>query len=270
MKDEVQQEIVQRLRESSKYRDLSEDALRRIADWAAIRHRTPREAVKAAKRKLHQVYGAYLSPDGLSRVEALVHTLPPSAPEAALRETCLQVLALHASTAERVPILGDLYGALFREIGRPDSIMDLACGLSPFALPWMGLAPETEYRAVDLDRRLISVVNDFLRRVGRPPTALCGDILTSLPEGRADVAFLLKAVPCLEQQEKGAGGRLLGGLRARWAVVSFPARTLGGRERGMEQHYDRFMARMAEEGGIVARKVAYPSEVFYVCELGRE
>ncbi len=268
MKDGVRQEIVLRLRESSKYRDLSEDALRRIADWAAVRHRAPREAVKAAKRKLHQVYGAYLSPGGLSRVEALVRALAPSAPEEALRETCLQVQALHASTAERVSILEDFYGALFREIGRPGVILDLACGLSPFALPWMGLGPETEYRAVDLDHRLISVVNDFLGRAGRSPTALCGDILTSPPEGGADVVFLLKAVPCLEQQEKGAGGRLLRGLRARWAVVSFPARTLGGRDKGMGLHYDRFMARTVEELGIVARKMAYPSEVFYVCELG--
>ena len=267
MKDEVRREIVMRLRESSKYRDLSEDALRRIADWAAVRHQAPREAVKAAKRKLHQVYGAYLSPDGLSGVEALVRALPPSAPEEALRETCLKVLALHASTAERVPILGDFYGALFREIGRPGSILDLACGLSPFALPWMGLASETEYRAVDLDHRLISAVNDFLGRMGRPPTALCGDILTSPPEGRADVVFLLKAVPCLEQQEKGAGGRLLRGLRARWAVVSFPARTLGGRDRGMGQYYDRFMARTVGELGIAARKMEYPNEVFYVCDM---
>ena len=79
--------------------------------------------------------------------------------------------------------------------------------------------------------------------------------------------FLFKTIPCLEQQEKGAGVRLLRSLRARCAVVSFPARTLGGRDKGMALHYDQFMAEMIRELGISMNKIPYPNEVFYVCRL---
>ena len=161
----------------------------------------------------------------------------------------------------------DFYPALFREIGRPNIILDLACGLHPFALPWMGLAPETEYYAMDVDHRLISLANDFFVRMGRSPTAGCRDILVSPPDRKADVVFLLKSIPCLEQQEKGIGARLLRGLHARYAVVSFPVRTLGGRDKGMRRHYERLVTRMVDELGLPVHKMAYPTEIFYICPM---
>ncbi|HEV7786322.1 MAG TPA: 16S rRNA methyltransferase, partial [Thermoanaerobaculia bacterium] len=45
-----------------KYRDVSPETLARVASWASVRYRSDKEILKAAKRKLHQVYAAYLSP----------------------------------------------------------------------------------------------------------------------------------------------------------------------------------------------------------------
>lgn len=259
--------MAERLRRTPKYKHLSEDTLHRVADWAIARHKAPRDAIKAAKRKLHQVYGAYFDRVNFTLIEGLIHSLSPTATEDALRETCRKVLACHASTAERIAIMEDFFPALFREVGRPGSILDLACGLNPFALPWMGLGLETEYWALDVDGRLIAAINDFLAHIGRPPGASCRDLLVSPLDEDADVAFLLKTIPCLEQQERGAGLRLLRGLRARYAVVSFPGRSLGGRDKGMGQHYDRIMMGMAEELGAPVHKMAYPGETFYICQL---
>ena len=57
-----------------------------------------------------------------------------------------------------------------------------------------------------------------------------GDSVSSgPPEASADMVLLLKAIPCLEQEEPGAGKRLLRSLDAPVVVVSFPARSLGPR-----------------------------------------
>ena len=261
------EEVVAAFRQSLKYRHLCEDTLRRIAGWATARHPARKDAVKAGKRKLHQVYGAYLDGAGLGRVEEGVRAISPGLSGEALRGACRQILACHASTAERLSILEEVYPALFRETGAPGSILDLACGLNPFTLPWMGLGPETAYRSWDVDGRLVAAINDFLARLGRPPAAVCRDLLVSTPDEPVDVVFLFKTIPCLEQQEKGAGVRLLRSLRARCAVVSFPARTLGGRDKGMALYYDQFMAEVIRELGVSTVKIAYPSEVFYVCRL---
>jgi 16S rRNA (guanine(1405)-N(7))-methyltransferase len=264
MNDALRREIIDSLRRSRKYANLCEDTLVRIADWAAARHQAPRPAIKAAKRKLHQVYGAYLNQLDLARVRALVAALPANSPQEAVRATCREILGCHASTAERLPIIERLYSELFSATGEPDTILDLACGLNPFALPWMSLAPDAQYFCFDIDQVLIGAINEFLGRVGRPPTAACADILVSPPEAEADVALLLKTSPCLEQQEQGATQRILTELPARHVVVSFPTRALGGRQKGMRQHYGRFMARLLGRLCRPARKLVYPSETLYV------
>ena len=71
-------EIVHGLKRSRKYAHTCEETLMRVAAWSAERHRSPKEALKAAKRKLHQVYGAYLEPASLRKVAEQVAALPSS------------------------------------------------------------------------------------------------------------------------------------------------------------------------------------------------
>ena len=152
MSEELRRGIRDGLRRSRKYATLCEDTLSRLADWAAARHTAPKAALKAAKRKLHQVYGAYLDQLYLVRVERLVEALPTDPTEDATRATCREVLACHASTAERLPIMAEVYPELLAAVPDPKAVIDLACGLHPFALPWMGLPPGARYRAYDIDQ----------------------------------------------------------------------------------------------------------------------
>jgi len=263
---DIRQEVIDRLKRTVKYRYLCEETLCRIAHWAAVRHPSARMALKAAKRKLHQVYGAYIDRIDFVRIKAAADGPPCPLTHAGIRRACHEILKGHASTAERLPIMGDLYPHLFREIGQPDSLLDMACGLNPFALPWMGLPPQTRYVAWDIDGRLVSLIRGFLTRVGQAQKAVCRDVLVSSADLRADVAFLFKTIPCLEQQEKGAGVALLRRVRADVVVVSFPTQSLGGREKGMAQQYERTMVRIVDELKLPVRKMTYPGEIFYVLE----
>jgi len=69
------------------------------------------------------------------------------------------------------------------------------------------------------------------------------DIITSPPPVQADLALILKTIPCLEQVDKRAGIKLLEKIKASYMVVSFPVKSLGGRDKDMRQNYqDRFYA----------------------------
>jgi 16S rRNA (guanine(1405)-N(7))-methyltransferase len=257
-------EIVDGLKESRRYRSLAEPALVRVARWSAGTHKGRQAALKAAKRKLHQVYGAYLSPGAVSAAERAAQLISEERPgEPEQRALCLEVLKQHASTAERLPFLERFYADLTAGLPPVRSIVDLACGLNPFALPWMGLPADSSYLAVDVDERLARVFD----RLGQAwPVGLRGlahDLTGGAPETSADLVLLLKAVPCLEQQEAGAGRRLLRSLDAPVVVVSFPARSLGGRDKGMRDTYDRMLHGMVEGSGREIEVRSYPTETVY-------
>jgi 16S rRNA (guanine(1405)-N(7))-methyltransferase len=255
--------VIAGLRESSKYRNLSASVLARTAQWALARH-AGRDALKAAKRKLHQVYAAFCPPGAIARLARLIAELP--APDAsAFRAACGEILAGHASTAERLPHLDSLYPRLWELTGPPRSVLDLACGFHPFAMPWMQLPSDAVYLPCDLDERLIEQVNRFLMHVGSPPIARCRDVLGEEFE-RFDVVLLLKTFPCLEQQEPDAGLRLLQTLPARVAVVSFPTVSLSGRRKGMRGHYCKVVDSLAASCGLQPRLWELPDELFAVFE----
>lgn len=261
--------IAAQLSAAPKYRNVSPETLARVAEWAAARYRSDKEVLKAAKRKLHQVYAAYLTPKSAGRLARLTAGPETGASPETLRAACREALSYHASTAERLPILEDLYGRIFALTGAPRTVLDLACGLHPFALPWMELSELSRYTAMDIDCELMALIGDFFssRRPGLLASE-CRDILVRPPDEPADLAFLLKAVPCLEQQERGASLRLLRTLRVRHAVVSFPVRSLCGRSKGMEEHYTDIAEDLLARLGRGAEVLRYPSEIFYVVELG--
>jgi 16S rRNA (guanine(1405)-N(7))-methyltransferase len=259
-------EIVGGLRDSRKYGQLSLPTLVRVARWALRRYRDPQKALKAAKRKLHQVYGAFLQPGAIAAAQRAARLLAAdSLPPEAERALCVEVLRQHASTAERLPFLERFYAEILADISPVRSVQDLACGLNPFGIPWMPLEPGGEYLAVDIDERLAAV---FERLSDLWPVWLRGhshDLLSGPlndPGGPPDVVLLLKAIPCLEQQEAGAGWRLLESLDAPCVVVSFPSRSLGGREKGMRQSYDRLLRDRMPAGRSLETRT-FPTEVVY-------
>jgi len=250
--------VVAQLRSARKYRHLCDDTLNRMADWALVRHPSAKAAVKAAKRKLHQVYGVYADTVDADAITGAIRRMGDDP-----RPECAEILRHHVSTAERLHILDDVYAALWERTGKPRSVMDLACGLHPFSLPWMGLN-EVRYIACDIDLRVVNCIAAFFGVLGIDGTADCRDLLVNTPQEEADVALILKTLPCLEQQEKDAAYRLLADIRAEKVVVSFPARSIGGRDRGMERHYEDVIQRLVARLTWKIDLLSFPSEVFYV------
>jgi 16S rRNA (guanine(1405)-N(7))-methyltransferase len=264
-------EIVERVRRSSRYRDVDRVLLDRLAAEELPRARNVEDAVKRVKRRLHQAVGAYRGAADAERVLAPIRAAwTGDLADLAFRAACATALARHASTAERLPHLDRFFGPIWELTGGPPrTLLDLGCGLGPLSLPWMGLAPDAMYRACDADRRSLAVVEGFLSLVSQPAAVDARDVVASgPPPERVDVALLLKLVPLLDRQDPLAASRCLGSLDAAHAVVSFPARSLGGRQRGMETTYRRRLDDLVAELGIrEVREASVPSELVFVLTL---
>jgi 16S rRNA (guanine(1405)-N(7))-methyltransferase len=133
----------------------------------------------------------------------------------------------------------------------------------------MSLARQTFYMASDVDRRPLATVAEFLELVGQPHRVDVRDLVADPRADEADVALLLKLVPTLDRQDPKAASRLLRAIRVRHAVVSFPARSLGGRGKGMERTYRDRVERLVAEAGRVrgVAEASVPNELVFVLRL---
>jgi 16S rRNA (guanine(1405)-N(7))-methyltransferase len=255
--------VYQELKKSKKYKYLCDETLYRISDWALKRF-DGRKAVKAAKKKLHQVYGAYFETFQPGKIQKLLDQIPGHLDEKNLKTIALEIMESHTSTSERILFMEQFYPDLFKRIGKPKKILDLACGLHPFAVLWMDLEQDAEYYAFDIDTRLIDQISSFFNNLSHRYKSHCSDILVSIPEIEADVVFLLKTLPCLERQEKGVSEKIITSLKAKHIVISFPSKSLTGKAKGMENYYHTFALELINRLNLEYFKLEYPNEVFYL------
>jgi 16S rRNA (guanine(1405)-N(7))-methyltransferase len=260
-------DIVERVLRSTRYRDVDRALVARLAGEELARSRSTDDAVKRVKRRLHQAVGAFRGSSHAARIAA---AWTGDLADPVVRAACADALRTHASSRERVPHLDAYYDAIWSRTGAvPHRLLDLGCGLGPLALPWMGLAPDATYLAVDVDRRSLETVERFLELVGQPHRIETRDLVAGAPDDVVDTALMLKLVTTLDRQDPTAATRLLRELRARHAVISFPARSLSGRGKGMERTYrerlDDLVADAGRVNGVAEASVA--NELVFVLTL---
>ena len=260
--DNLLDEVVAALMSSAKYREISPALLRQIAAQELSKRRSLKEAVKAAKNKLHQIAGAYFGE--LPNFAAWQASLAGAAAVGEdLRPLCRQWLAAHASTRERVPLLEQFYTRLFEGLPPIYSLLDLACGLNPLTLPWMGLSPTTHYHACDLYQSEADFFNGVFPLLGVTGEFSVCNLLQALPPQAVDVALLLKTIPCLEQVDKRVGSRLIAEIDARVLIVSFPGRSLGGHQRGMAANYEAHFTTLMAGFEYRYDKIEFANEIVF-------
>lgn len=221
---------------SAKYTNISPDLVRRIGTRELASRRTLKEAIKATKNKLHQIGGAYF--EAKLDYDPMMAQLHAADSDLALRAVCCDLMRRHVSTKERLPILDNFYSEVLKDLTNIRVVFDLACGLNPLAMPWLPFGGEIEYRAYDIYADMMAFLGEFMELMGVNGRAETRDVISQPPTEPADLIFILKTLPVLEQVEKGAASRLLDALQAHYLLVSFPAQSLGGRSKGMVQNYE--------------------------------
>ena len=257
-------EIVQAILAVKKYRAVCPDTVRRVARRELVRCRDVKMALKETKSRLHQAYRAFERGIDYDVAYRRLETAYDAGTTLAIEAACREVLRLHSSTRERLPILAEFYAEIWAVTGLPGTLLDLGCGLNPLTIPWMRLPPGARYFAFDIDALRIAFLNRYFSLVGLSPLATWQDILCHPLEAEADVALLLKTGPSLERQEKGATLRLLQTLKTSFVVVSFSVKSLGGREKGMATHYEREFRSMVEDKPWQVSKLIFDTELVFV------
>jgi 16S rRNA (guanine(1405)-N(7))-methyltransferase len=253
--------LVAAVQASAKYRQVAPGLIAAIGAAELDKGRSWKEAVKATKNKLHQVAGAYL-PERPAYARWLAE-LSAAATPAEQAAVCRAILAQHASTRERLPTLDTFYATIFAGLPPITSLLDLACGLNPLARPWMPLSPEAMYYACDILADEVDFLNACLARLGQRGAVLVCDLVAGAPIQPADVALLLKTLPCLEQIDKAIGPRLLRQVQAPVVVVSYPAHSLGGRSKGMVASYAAQFAVLAAGQPWQVTRFDFPNELVF-------
>jgi 16S rRNA (guanine(1405)-N(7))-methyltransferase len=175
---------------------------------------------------------------------------------------------LHTSTRERLPILDRFYADLWARTGVPRVVLDLACGLNPLAAPWMGLGEGAVYYGYDIDAARVAFLQRVLPLAGLDARIYLQDVLCEAPSEAGFLALLMKSSACLERQRVGSTLSLLDALRVRYVVVTFPVQSLGRRDKGMPEHYERtFRQQIADRPWPVIR-LSFESELAFIVDKG--
>lgn len=260
-------ELAAEIAETKKARYMDAGLIQQVLSRVLRSGKNKKEIVKDVKSKLYQVSGAFRN-DNLdySSLIAKLDSITPETPNEEVKQICLELMQTHASTRERLSILDDLYGEVFRDMPAPKRVCDLACGLNPLSIPWMNLAPECRYEAFDLFSDMSALLNSFFTQRGIDGEAKQANLLYGLPGGPYDLIFLFKVIPCLEQIDKFGGRHILEQMAyaTKYAAVSFPGASLSGKDKGMPRNYEVHFMNIVDRDAWEIRMVRFPSELLFV------
>ena len=240
--------------DSKKYAEVCEDAVKRIYARELRNRGSEKEAEKATKAKLHQLTGAFMTPKETEKALSCLHRFQ-NGEEGALREALLT----HSSTRERIEGMQEMYARVFSVCGRPNRILDLACGINPIYLGSLGLCVS----GWDVGGSQVRVINEWARVLSWDVRANVCDLVQGMPNDTGDLTLMMKLLPVLETQEKGAGERLLRQAKGN-ILVTFPTRTLSGRNVGMEKQYSEWFEGILGEESKILDKFTVTGELCYV------
>lgn len=263
--EETLAQALERVKAGKDYSRMHPALLSRITRQELEKGRSVKEAVKAARSKLHQIGGAYLekTPD-YGRLQAELAHLPRDNSHDELRLFCRQVMQAHASTRERLPSLTEFFQLTLASLAPLHSILDIGCGLNPLALPWMPTASDVEYFALDIYGDMVQFLNQFMAHAGYRGCVEACDIVQSLPARRVQVAFLLKILPCLAQQDRHSAAAFIERIPADSLLVSFPIYSLGGRQKGMLRFYEEQFNNMLDDRWRHVQRFEFPTELVFL------
>jgi len=258
-------EVTVAVQSGSRYRTIAPQLVERLAVQELAKGRSNKEAVKAVRSKLHQVGGAYLEkPVDYAVLESQLEILPTSLHAPEVQAFCKQTLRLHASSNERLTIIEQFYAQTLHSLAPVHSILDVACGFNPLALPWMPVADDVRYDACDIFSDMVGFLDHFFRHFQVQGSTIVCDLSQSIPQQPVQLALLLKTLPCLEQLDKSLSARLLAELPADHLLVSFPVASLGGRGKGMRQNYEVHFLELTRDWRGTKQRFEFRTELVYL------
>ena len=261
--------MVEKILRMPKYRDVEipVQTLQSLIDAALPLCKNISELEKRVREKVHNIVALYLG--DIDYDKAISDFRQVKGCDLSLKEFSLGILQAHASTKERGQDLATFYQILFDHIGSVKSIADLACGLHPVGLPFMGLPPGTAYHAYDLNRSRVEFLHAFITGQGYSGGCFHRDILTNPLLEEYDVALFLKEAHRFEKRQPGVLPGFLDSIRARKIVVSLPLQSFGMHIQ-IYPKYEKILCEYTQSHGWPLEKLIVGSEVFFIIQRNND
>jgi 16S rRNA (guanine(1405)-N(7))-methyltransferase len=234
-------EMAEKIATSRKYRNtgVPKETVEDILLQEAARLPKKAEVMRSARTILHNVMAPYLGDPDYASAHSRLDAIIPDSAKQQIESFCTEILSRHDSTRERSPYI-------LETAPQPRIVLDLACGLAPFALPFMGLPDDVRYHAYDIHQPRVDLINHFLRAQGLEELAEMRDVLINPPDISADAAFLFKEAHRMEKRRKGCSRDLVKALKARTIFISLPNRSLDG-QRDLHQRMDALFTQICSD-----------------------
>ncbi len=265
MEKEKLNKLIGSVLQSSKYKNVCTDFIKNIGAQQLSMHKNLKKAIKSTKNKLHQVGGAYfLKKVNYGKWSDCFNMIPVNEKEEKLRELCIKIMKYHSSTKERLPIIDNFYSRIFSILPSVNSIADIGCGLHPLAIPWMPLKKHTKYYAYDIYIDMIEFLNKLMHIINITGHAECIDVISSPPDIKVDLAFILKCIPCFDKIDETSGMNLIEKMNARNIVVSFPVKSISGKDKGMLRNYEEKFNKITKNKNWEIKRLQFDTELVFV------
>lgn len=268
------------VKESNKYNFICDETIERLVENEIKKYRSEKEVIKSVKTKLHRITGAFIGESDIQNAYNVLQnafgilqkadgitsqSTPEAANEQSFGESIRQILSLHASTRERMGFMEEMFRDIFAVTGEDCRILDIACGFNPFFLALYSGTVCEKYYASDINTRLIDLLNYFFLKTNINGQAFASDILYRIPDIRVSNVFLFKIIPLIEQQQKGYSKVVADRLKSEFLTITFPTKSLSGKNVGMYRFYNELMKNyFCEAEYEYCLEKEYGNEVLYI------
>jgi len=257
-------EVVTEVLKSKKYSSIDEKMVNRIALEMSKRYKKKKDIIKAVKKELHIIHGLFLHDDCHFISNEMLLKEADRKGSISNMQLSESIMNLHSSTQERLNEAKEIYSFIGQFIESDFAIMDIGCGFNPFSIPFYEAEPKN-YIAYDINADTIKLINSYFDLIEKPSYhAEIFDVILTTPNIFANTVFLLKLLPLIEQQKKGRVTSLLEELKFDTAIISFPLKSVTGKQKGMEMFYSSFMENNLPLSLKIADKMCFSNELFFV------
>ena len=222
-----------------------------------------KKLIKHIRGKARKVYGVFQTTAIAKRTALLEQYLKTSK-----KKDLTVLLKTHRSTRERMGYHKKLYKKIFSITGKPDSLLDIGCGINPLTFSFMGLGKDITYIAAEFSQKDIDFLNIFFRKNKmKESKAVKIDLLkdyAKLKKYTADVCFVFKVLDSLEVVKKNISYKILDAITSDFIIVSFPLKSIARKEMRLQRR--NWLEKAASRLGFTIDYFSVGQELFYVLE----
>jgi len=238
-KQETIKELVFKIKQSKKYKNISESViLGKVLEYVKrnpkFEEYKEKFILKEIKAMLHSVHGSFQFSFGNKRRNQYMEELKNDTLDLDVID---KILETNKSTKERLGNYSEAYSEILKITNKPNIIVDLGCGLNPVAFPYMNLDRKAKYYAYDINEDDNKFLNEFFEIekediIGKAELINLQDINEIERIPKCDLCLMFKLVDVLEKNGHKHSEAIITKLtdKCKFMVVSFATSSLGGKK----------------------------------------